>query len=261
MDVGEIAPEKGQRGLILGGSRSGKSVLEDMLIRHIVKVRPQVEGLLLDSKPRFRAEVERKGVLVRNAAKHYQDWEKGPTLPGSYRVDIHSEQPLKGYWKPDDPCRIAIVQTAEEAERPRLLEIANTWFQTRKRGADRMLIVDELLDFYSWNGVCISPRNNVPLKVNRAGGERGFGGLYGAQRPKGIPTQITEELSLLYLFHLRFSQDMRYLYENGVPTNIKPPDEDYAFRLIGIKPGGKAEDRGLYRLKLDDWYLNQLSDT
>jgi hypothetical protein len=264
MELDGIAPKKGQRGLILGGSRSGKSVLEDMLLRHIVSVRPTVEGLLLDSKPRFRAEVERTGPggkIVRDAKRHYSDWEPGPTVPASYRMDIHSENPLSGYWKPDDPCRIVIAQTAEETERARLLEIANQWFQQRKRGADRLLIVDELLDFYHGNGVCISSRCNAPLKVNRAGGERGFSGLYGAQRPKGIPVQITEELSILYLFHLRFEQDMKYLWENGVPTSVYPPDEKHAFRVITIEPGGHAEDRGMYRLTLEDWYTSQLSDT
>lgn len=264
MNLDEIAPKKGQRALILGGSRSGKSVLEDMLLRHIIQTRPNVQALLLDSKPRFRAEIERvgpAGKIVRSAARHYDDWEPGPTIPGSYRIDIHNQNPLKGYWKQDDPCRVVIAQTGDETERFRLLEIANGWFQTRIKGADRLLVVDELLDFYHGNGVCISSRCNVPLKVNRAGGERGFGGLYGAQRPKGIPVQITEELSLLYLFHLRFANDMRYLWENGVPTNVFPPEDDYAFRLIEIQPGGRANDKGLFRLKLEDWYTSQLSDT
>lgn len=264
MSIAEIAPKKGQRALILGGSRSGKSVLEDMLIRYTVLDRPNIQQLLLDSKPRFRAEIERfgpAGRMVRDASKHYADWEPGPTIPGSYRVDIHSESPLKGYWKADDPCRTVVLQTSEETERHKLLEIANGWFEKRQPNADRMLIVDELLDFYHGNGVCIASRCNVPLKVNRAGGERGFSGLYGAQRPKGIPVQITEELSILYLFHLRFESDMRYLYENGVPTSVTPPTEKHAFRVITIEPGGHAEDRGLYRLQLEDWYTSQLSDT
>jgi hypothetical protein len=264
MDLDEIAPKKGQRALILGGSRSGKSVLEDMLMRHAVKARPNIEQLLLDSKPRYRAEIERYGPgnkMVRSAGKHYGDWEPGPTVPGSYRLNIHADEPLKGYWKKDDPCRIIIAQTSEETERHKLLEIANRWFQTRKPSADRMLVVDELMDFYHVNGGSISPSNNVPLKVARAGGERGFSALFAAQRPRGIPVQITEELSLLYLFHLRFEQDMKYLWENGVPTSVFPPDEDWAFRLIAIKPGGKADDLGLFRLRLEDWYTAQLSDT
>jgi hypothetical protein len=273
MNIDEITPQKGERALILGGSRSGKSVLLDHLRENIVIQRPQVQQLLLDTKPRFRAEIERTGPgnrIIREASRHYKDWEKGPIVPGSYRLDIN-EGNLKPYWKEKDPCRTVILQTDDSNKRGRLLEIANGWFETRSRFADRVLIADELLDFYHGNGVCIS-RHNVPLKVNRAGGERGFGGLYGAQRPKGIPIQITEELSILYLFHLRFESDMKYLYENGVPTHIKPPKDDcgdrictcgkrYNFRMIRINPGGQAQDMGLFKLNPSPSYLSQLSDT
>lgn len=264
MNIDEITPRKGQRALILGGSRSGKSTLLDHLLQNMVIQRPNLEAFMLDSKPRFRAEIERigpGGKYVKDADGHYKDWEKGPTVPGSYRLNI--EQPdLKPYWKPKDPCRIVIAQTGNDAERPRLLEISDKWFEKRKPNADRVFVVDELLDFYYGNGVCISSRHNVPLKVNRAGGERGFGGLYGAQRPKGIPTQITEELSILYLFHLRFESDMKYLWENGIPRDVMPPKEEkYAFRIIMIDPGGAASDVGLFRLTPSPAYLAQLSDT
>jgi hypothetical protein len=261
MNIDEITPKKGERALILGGSRSGKSVLLDHLRENIVIQRPNVQQLLLDSKPRFRAELEKYGPglkMVRDAKKHYRDWEKGPIVPGSYRMPLTGD--IGSYWKPKDPCRCVILQTDDSNDRPKLLEISSTWFETRKANADRLLIVDELLDFYHSNGICIS-RHNVPLRVNRAGGERGFGGLYGAQRPKGVPVQITEELSILYLFHLRFISDMKYLWENGVPTNIYPPDDLYAFRTIRINPGGRAEDLGLFRLTPSPSYLAQLSDT
>lgn len=187
----EIAPQKGQRALIIGGTRSGKSTLLDHFIRHTVKIRPKSQVVLLDTKPRFRAEIERYGPgnrMVRDAAKHYSDWEPGPTIPGSYRVDHNSEQPLQRLWRPDDNCRVALLQTEEETERPRLLEVANGWYKQRSPQSDRVLAVDELLDFYHRNSLCISPRADVPLKVSRAGGERGFGALYGAQRPKRYPS-------------------------------------------------------------------------
>lgn len=261
LSLEEIAPKKGERAIILGGSRSGKSVLEDMLLRHAVQTRPNIKALLLDSKPRFRAELYKKGPLSLNAEKHYVDWAPGPVIPGSYRADIHSETPLKGYWKNNDPCRVVILQSGEDSERGKLLEVANGFYEAKMRNADRLLVVDELLDFYHGNGVCIS-RHNVPQKVSRAGGERGIGGLYGAQRPRGIPGQTIEEASIIYLFYLRFSQDMKYLYEQGIPTSIVPPDEElYVFKVIRIQPGGKAEYMGQFRLTLYDWYLKQLSDT
>lgn len=263
MHIDEITPEKGWRALVLGGSRSGKSVLADHLEENIKKQRPNVEELVLDTKPRFRAEIERYGPgykAVRSADRHYKDWEKGPTIPGSYRHPLDSDD-FSQYWKPKDRCRTVVLQTDKDEERPRLLDLSNTWFEKRKPNADRLLRCNELLDFYYGNGVCISSRNNVPLKVARAGGERGFSSLNEAQRPKGIPTQITEELSILYLFHLRFEDDMKYLWQNGVPRDIYPPDDLYAFRTIRIEPGGRANNLGLFRLTPKPEYLAQLSDT
>jgi hypothetical protein len=81
---------------------------------------------------------------------------------------------------------------------------------------------------------------------------------------KGLPPQITEELSVLYLFHLRYASDIKYLWEMGMPTSIEPPGEedgDYAFHIIRIRPGGKCEFDRSCRLKLEESYLAQLSDT
>lgn len=262
LNLDAIAPSKAQRGLVIGGSRSGKSTLIDMLIRHAVRTRPSIRALLLDSKPRFRAEIERKGKIITNADKHYKDWAAGPVIPGSYRFNIDNDPiDFKPYWKDDDPCRVLIAQTDEEIKRPRLLEVADSWYSAKWKDADRLLVVDELLDFYHGNAVSISSRHNTPVKVNRAGGERGIGGLYGAQRPKGIHPQIVEELSILYLFHIRFQKDMNYLYEHGIPTDLVPPEENYVFEVVKIQPGGKAERIGKFKLALDEWYTKQLSQT
>lgn len=81
---------------------------------------------------------------------------------------------------------------------------------------------------------------------------------------KGLPPQITEELSVLYLFHLRYAQDIRYLWDMGVPPEIQPPGEehgDYAFHIIRIRPGGKCEFDRTCRLSLTDSYKSELSDT
>jgi hypothetical protein len=191
MDLSEITPKKADRALIIGGTRSGKSTLMDHFMRQIVSERPNVQILLLDTKPRFRTEVERYGPgnrFARDSSKHYKDWESGPIIPGSVRVDIHAEKPLERFWRDDDRCRIAVAQTELPTERGRLLEIADDWYNIRQRKSDRVLAVDELLDHYHRNSLSIRSERDVPLKVVRAGGERGFGGLYGAQRPKRATT-------------------------------------------------------------------------
>jgi hypothetical protein len=264
----DLTPKKGERALILGGTRSGKSCLEDMIMRYSIKARPNIRILLIDTKPRFRTELERFGPgnrLFRATEQDYTDWEAGPVIPGSVRVNLDSDTPLKGFWKPDDKCRVAVLQTEDPAQRPRLLEIADrNFFAPHIKGADRMLVCDELLDLYHRNSLSINYKYDVPLKVSRAGGERGFSGLFGAQRPKGLPPQITDELSILYLFYLRYESDVRYLWEMGIPREIEPPKEkegDYAFKVIRVRPGGRVIFQGSYRLTMPDWYMSQLSET
>jgi energy-coupling factor transporter ATP-binding protein EcfA2 len=201
--ISEITPQKGERALIIGGTRSGKSTLMDHFMREIVRQRPKAQVLLLDTKPRFRTEIERYGPqnrLSRPAAKHYKDWESGPVIPYSVKVDIHRDKPLERYWRDDDKCRIAVAQSELPTERGRLLEIADDWYNIRQRKSDRVLAVDELLDHYHRNSLSIHAARDVPLKVVRAGGERGFGALYGAQRPKRVASpncrRIVRSLSI-----------------------------------------------------------------
>jgi hypothetical protein len=269
MHIDDITPEKGQRLIVLGSSRSGKSVLADHIHFNIVKMRPVSEHLMLDTKPRYRAELIRygpNGRFVKDADKMYTDWEKGPTIPGSYHHPLSSND-MSMYWRPKDPCRTVILQTDKDAERARLLELADEqWFEKRKKGADRVLRVNELLDFYYGNGVCISTRHNVPLKVNRAGGERGFSGIYESQRARGFPLQLVEEATMIILFHLKYEDDMKFLWQNGVPKTTYPPqasneEELHSFKIITTNPGGMAEDHGLFKLTPDPEYLKQLSDT
>jgi len=269
MHIDEITPAKGQRVLIIGSSRSGKSVLADHIHFNIVKTRPLSEHLMLDTKPRYRAELIRYGPggrFVKDADPMYRDWEKGPTMPGSYHHPINQDD-MSMYWKPKDPCRTVILQTDRDMERARLLELADQqWFEKRKKGADRVLRCNELLDFYYGNGVCISSRHNVMLKVYRAGGERGFSGINESQRARGFPLQLVEEATDIFLFHLKYEDDMKFLWQNGVPKTTFPPkaeseDELHSFKWITTNPGGMAVDHGLFRLTPDPAYLKQLSDT
>jgi hypothetical protein len=265
MHIDQITPIKGKRVAIFGSSRTGKSVLADHIHFNIVKTRPQSQILLLDTKPRYRAELIRYGPggrFIKDADYLYKDWEKGPYIPGSYHHDINSND-LSPYWRPKDPCRTVILQTDRDHERARLLEISDEqWFEKRIPHADRVLRVNEMLDFYYGNGVCISSRHNTPLKVNRAGGERGFSGIYESQRVKGFPLQIVEEATDILLFHIKFEDDMKFLWQNGVPREVTPPkDIPHLFRYIETTPGGFATDHGLFKLTPEEWYLKELSDT
>lgn len=217
--ISEITPEKGKRALIIGGTRSGKSTLMDHFMRQMVHDRPGIQILLLDSKPRFRTEAEKYGPqnrFMRSTERYYKDWEAGPVIPYSLRINLGAEKPLERYWRPDDKFRIAVAQTEHPTERGRLLEIADDWYNIRQRRADRVLAIDELLDYYHRNSLSIHASRDVPLKVVRAGGERGFGALFGAQRPKRTSTanygRIVSPLSVPFALSERHSIFVGYGY-------------------------------------------------
>lgn len=149
MNLDEIAPEPGQRALIIGGTRSGKSTLLDHLMRHAAK-RAGIQIALADTKPRFRAEFERIGPLgkiTRSAERHYKGWAAGPVVPGSIKVDLKSDLPIRRLWRKNDPNRIAVLQSDEETERIRILEVLDEWYRAQKGDTERLLVIDEVMDF------------------------------------------------------------------------------------------------------------------
>ena len=55
----EVIAQPGERHLVYGGTRAGKSSFIDWQMREISRTRPSCMQILVDTKPRFRAETER----------------------------------------------------------------------------------------------------------------------------------------------------------------------------------------------------------
>src|SRR5258708_32103996 len=64
--ISELIPKPGERVLTAGRSRSGKSSLMDWTTREIQRSRPTCMQILIDTKPRFRAEKIPGPVSYRN---------------------------------------------------------------------------------------------------------------------------------------------------------------------------------------------------
>jgi len=145
--IADLAPEKGERVVTIGGTRSGKSALSDMSMMHIQHVRPSAMQMLVDSKPRYRAQFERGPFRRgrREAAYRYESWNAGPTIPNSVVVDIWDEKPFQGLWK--NPGEIAIMQGAEFEDWRRMLALLRGFVNAQIKGVERRIIVDECLDF------------------------------------------------------------------------------------------------------------------
>jgi hypothetical protein len=266
MAIDEFVQGPGERHLIYGGTRTGKSSYMDWSIRHIQKVRPSCMTLVADTKPRFRAEniINPRAYSLRlNSAKEgvYDSWTAGPTVPNSVRVDLTSPHPFRGLWDmKDHPAEVAIMQSDELSDWKLMNALMHEFVAKQVKGRERLVVVDEGLDFYQRNTLGIDSRRDVILRTARAGGERNIGLMLGAHRPHGIPPLLNTLSSRVTLFHLRYDADMRYLRDMGVREETSP-DGNYIFNQYVIQPGGKVSPPVMARFKYPDWYLKQLSAT
>lgn len=263
--MADLVQQPGERHLLYGGSRTGKSSLMDWSLRNIQSTRPECMTLLLDTKPRFRAESSAWGPgnrWRRDASELYRGWSKGPVLPNSVVINMWNEHPLKRMWDMDRrPGEIVILQSGEKTALSRMLAIARSFVKRQVGGQERLLVVDEGLDFYQRNSLGIDTRNDVILDTARAGGERAIGLMFGAHRPHGVPPLLNVLSSRVTTFHLRYEADMKYLYNMGVPIEDNSPAEPYVFHQYVIKPGGMVSEPIRARMKYPDAYLQQLSTT
>lgn len=121
-----------------------------MVAMGVQKLRPSALQVLVDTKPRYRAETER-GMLRhgrRDASRRYKTWDAGPVIPNSVVMDIWDDKPFKDLWK-DRPGEIVIMQGAEHEDWKRMLFLLNKFVKAQIKGVERRIIVDECLDFTS----------------------------------------------------------------------------------------------------------------
>ena len=148
--VSELTPGKGERVITFGGTRAGKSSLTDMTMRQVQHERPACMQILVDTKPRYRAQFERhpfNSKARREAAHRYEAWEAGPTVPNSVVADIWDDHPFKGLW--NEPGEIVILQGGEYDDWVRMLQLLKGFVAAQIKGRERRIIVDECLDFTS----------------------------------------------------------------------------------------------------------------
>jgi len=262
--ISEVTPDPGERVATIGGSRTGKSALLEWEAREVQRARPNCGQLLLDSKPRFRAETVRHPWFPkkrRDAKKLYEDWAAGPMVPNSVAVNIWDDHPFRGLWIPERPGEIAIMQGETLQDHKRMLALAMAFVKAQWKTRERRLIFDETLDFYARNGYCIDPHNDVLYLAARAGGERGIGSEFGAHRVYGIPHLILMQLSRLNLFHLVNDADMKHLRATVGIRDAESPGGGFVFRQWKKEKGGILSEPRILRATYPDSYLNQLSAT
>ena len=195
--------------------------------------------MILDSKPRFRAQWLPNG----RSAKHiYKNWSHGEYVPDSVLID--DPRQLKGAWSTGH--RTVIVQDRYGGNVPLQTACLQQFLNESRHRRPQLAHVDEALDFFHGNG---QPRGgDTILRLPRAGAERGPASLFCSQRTKGFNPALLELINVLYAFRLDFDADARRFQEFGCPPFLLPT-EDHEFMFWS-----KAQDRhhvyGPYSLSL-----------
>lgn len=262
--ISELIPNPGERVLTAGRSRSGKSSLMDWEIREIQRSRPHCMQLLVDTKPRFRAEKIRGPVSYkarRDASGLYKSWAKGPVVPNSVVVPIWDDHPFRGLWNSNNPNEVAIMQSGDAADWKRMLQLLTAFTAAHIRDRERRIVVDETLDFYNRNTWGIDGRNDPIYRVARAGGERNIGLELGGHRIHGLPPLVLNMLSRVNLFHLSDDGDLRHLRASVGIKDAESPSGDFVFRQWVVRPGGELSEPFTGRVTYPQSYLDQLSTT
>jgi hypothetical protein len=262
--IQQLIPEPGERVITLGRSRAGKSSLMDFEIREIQETRPRCMQILIDTKPRFRAEKLRGPISYRNrrdASKLYKSWARGPVVPNSVVVPIWDDHPFRGLWNSDNPNEIAIMQSGDAKDWIRMLHLLTAFANAQIRDRERRIVIDETLDFYNRNTWGIGGHNDPIYRVARAGGERAIGLELGAHRVHGLPPLVLNMLSRVNLFHLASDNDLRHLRDSVGIKDAESPKGNYVFRQWVVQPGGTLSEPFTGRVTYPQSYLDQLSST
>jgi hypothetical protein len=235
-------------------------------MREIQHERPECAQLLLDSKPRYRAEKKRHPWFPKqrqDAKRLYESWASGPTVPNSVHVDIWADHPFRGLWQREGEHRgeIAIMQGETRTDHLRMLALAMAFVKAQWKDRERRMAFDETLDFYGRNGYSIDGQNDALYLAARAGGERGIGTEFGAHRVLGLPHLILMQVSRVNLFHLVADSDMKHLQQTVGIRDATSPEGDFVFRQWVKKPGGTLSEPFTGRATYPQSYLDQLSAT
>jgi DNA helicase HerA-like ATPase len=241
-----IALPADARGMALGITGSGKSELANSLMATFQEKHPNSRTLILDSKPRFRAEWELNGLSTR-VSRRYKGWKRGQVVPGSVVLPLRSQPKaeLAQAWK--QKHKVVIAQIDDLDYTPWLLANLREFYRTAKDGQANLVYVDEIADFFSTSGTY--GKGHPMVQTIRSGREKGIAFLAASQRPRSIPASAMTEASQFYVFELAHEDDWKHLHNHGLPKDARVPDEDHAFFFYSRLRRG-AVRQGYFRLNL-----------
>ncbi len=235
----DIRLRASDRAILVGANGTGKSTLANHLLTAFRKDIPNARILILDTKPRWRAQALADGTSPRLT---YKAMAKGDTIPGSVSLSRMVDWPL--VWDRDtNPTQTVIAQRIQgknwkdQSATQRntmafVVQCAERFFATQDAARPSLLYIDEGHDFYHASAAAMAG-SDIIQRCYRAGRERGLATMAGFQRPVGLNIQLLTELNYCALFRINYSKDVTRLYEMGWPRDTPPPayDDTHCFRL------------------------------
>lgn len=226
VSIQDIALNAGERGIILGMTRTGKSTLAEQLIEVWRQKYDRSRTILLDSKPRFRAQWELDGRPT-SMSRRYAKWDWGEVIPGSVVIPlVNPRQELKLAWSLKYTCVIAQINRRSDIYR--LDMTLQAAYEDRAKGRPLFFYADELNNFFR-PGTGGHKASDGIIMALTSGGERSVAFLGAAQRPRHISVEAMESMTKLYWFYTSFKDDNKHLMDMGVPPTAKPPNHYYQF--------------------------------
>ena len=245
------------RATLVGATGTGKSTLAEYLLRGFREDYPHSRIMVLDTKPRWRAEWLPDGT---RADRRYKRMAEGDTIAGSMALDHWDDWSL--VWDRDvNPTQTVIVQRIGTRRHPVTqrgniafaVACAERFFHTQDAKRPSLIYFDEGMDFFHQSAAARGG-SDIVQRCYRAGREMGLVPVLGAQRPIGINIQTLTELNYCALFDLDYRKDVRRLWEMGWPQHVPPPHTE---PFGGTDPTGtfrlwrKGTDAPKYRLALE----------
>lgn len=214
-----ITPQPSKRYLLIGGTGTGKSTLANVMLLNWKTKNPKSILIILDSKPRWRGELN---INHLSAKSMYRGMTHGETFPDSMVVSDAKEFDIA--WKQYRKRYTIIVQNDLDMDLHGY--VANYVYTASKREKTPILVyVDETMDHFQPS---TQPRSKTFgyafTRICRSGRELGIAAIFASQRTKSIPVSIVEEMSELFLFRLDFEEDLKRLKEMGVTGDIPKPN-------------------------------------
>lgn len=224
----DILLRPGERGLILGMTGEGKTTLAENQIYHWNRNVGNSDILIMDSKPRFRAQWTLSGLP---ASAIYREWDYGTYIPGSVVIPMDNpEAELKlarslGF-------RIVIAQIHKRSDIPKLDATLQAAYKVRKKNRKLLIYVDELNNFFKIGVSGVKAGNGIIMAIT-SGRERSTAFLGAGQRPRNISVEALESMTKLYWFYTPFAEDNKHLRSMDIPLDAKPPPtKSYGFTFF-----------------------------